>query len=307
MMYTASEALRSSVPNLMEYRDEAAMKRQHAEMWQEVLVWMNKRFKDVRPEDLYDQQLLSLHAAMCMEEDCKYCIDVSQCPHSRAALVVCEEQERGRRAFVVRAKVCDFLSQHRQEARRHDLLEESGIPKARRGNSFQAFDTLGGSMVLQATKAKAQECFEKGRGLVLGGTVGCGKTHLAIAMGLAAVEQGQSVRFFLLPDLLEDLRSAMFDHREELLSEVKSCGWLILDDAGTERSTDWNDERLFVMIDHRCNHNLPVVVTTNAVGEDGLRRILDGDRGARTFSRLMGMTEQAWMVGVPDYRRKGRQ
>lgn len=137
--------------------------------------------------------------------------------------------------------------------------------------------------------------------------MGCGKTHLAIAMGLAAVEQGQSVRFFLLPDLLEDLRSAMFDHREELLSEVKSCGWLILDDAGTERSTDWNDERLFVMIDHRCNHNLPVVVTTNAVGEDGLRRILDGDRGARTFSRLMGMTEQAWMVGVPDYRRKGRQ
>ena len=99
---------------------------------------------------------------------------------------------------------------------------------------------------------------------------------------------------------------AMFDHREELLSEVKSCGWLILDDAGTERDTNWNDERLFVLIDHRCNHNLPVVVTTNAVGEEGIRKILQGERGARTFSRLISMTEQAWMVGVPDYRRKGR-
>ncbi|MDO4561391.1 MAG: ATP-binding protein [bacterium] len=304
-MYRASEALKF-VPNLMEYQDEAAMKRLHGEMWGEVLAWMNRKFKDVRPGDLCDRQLLSLHAAMCMEEDCKYCIDISQCPHSKAALVVCEEPERGRRAFVVRAKICDFLSQHRQEAHKRDLLAESGIPNARRENTFQAFDTLGGSQLLQATKAKAQECLDKGRGLVLGGPVGCGKTHLAIAMGLSAIERGQSARFFLLPDLLDDLRDEMFDHRDELISEVKSCGWLILDDAGTERDTNWNDERLFVLIDHRCNHNLPVVVTTNAVGEDGIRKILHGERGLRTLSRLMSMTEQAWMVGVPDYRRKGR-
>ncbi|HMN60761.1 MAG TPA: ATP-binding protein, partial [Anaerolinea sp.] len=54
----------------------------------------------------------------------------------------------------------------------------------------------------------AQEFAEKPRGwLVLSGTYGCGKTHLAAAIGNYQASQGQPPLFVVVPDLLDHLRS----------------------------------------------------------------------------------------------------
>ena len=77
---------------------------------------------------------------------------------------------------------------------------------------------------------------------------------------------------------------------------------LILDDAGVERVTEWRDEQLYDIVNHRYNHDLPLVITTNAVSMDSLRETLKGERSERICSRLAEMAEQAWLVGVEDYR-----
>ena len=102
--------------------------------------------------------------------------------------------------------------------------------------------------------------------LVLTGTYGCGKTHLAAAIANSRTLRGHPALFILVPDLLDHLRatfnpqSAMsFDKRFE---EVRRAPLLILDDLGTESATPWAREKLYQIFDYRYNARLPTVITT---------------------------------------------
>ncbi len=103
--------------------------------------------------------------------------------------------------------------------------------------------------------------------MVLSGTYGCGKTHLAAAIANAAVNQQMTVLFAVVPDLLDQLRAAYapnsqttFDDRFTAIREV---GVLVLDDLGTENTTEWAREKLFQIINYRMTQRLPLIVTTN--------------------------------------------
>ncbi len=103
--------------------------------------------------------------------------------------------------------------------------------------------------------------------LVLTGPSGCGKTHLAAALAGRCVERGQAALFMVVPDLLDHLRSAYRPESDvsydELFELVKNAQVLILDDLGVQSSTPWAQEKLFQVINHRYNAQLPTVFTTN--------------------------------------------
>jgi len=70
-----------------------------------------------------------------------------------------------------------------------------------------------------------------------------------------------------VPDLLDHLRATYgpdsevrFDERFE---EVRDAPVLILDDLGTQNATPWAQEKLYQILNHRYNAQLPTVVTTN--------------------------------------------
>jgi DNA replication protein DnaC len=102
--------------------------------------------------------------------------------------------------------------------------------------------------------------------LVLTGTYGCGKTHLAAAIANYHAAKGQPVLFVVAPDLLDHLRATFnpqstvtFDQRFE---EVRRAPLLVLDDLGTESATPWAREKLYQIFDYRYNAGLPTVITT---------------------------------------------
>ncbi|MBW7882470.1 MAG: ATP-binding protein, partial [Caldilineaceae bacterium] len=105
--------------------------------------------------------------------------------------------------------------------------------------------------------------------LVLAGTYGCGKTHLAAAIANEFVEQTRTeVMFVVVPDLLDHLRAAFspqastpYDRR---FDEIKRAPLLVLDDLGTESATPWAREKLFQLLNFRYNALLPTVITTSA-------------------------------------------
>ncbi len=123
--------------------------------------------------------------------------------------------------------------------------------------------------------------------LVLSGTYGCGKTHLAAAIAnyLSSNVLGD-VMFVVVPDLLDHLRAAFspmsnvpYDRR---FDEVKKAPLLVLDDLGTESATPWAREKLFQLLNYRYNARLPTVITTSSTAEEiepWLRtRMFDADR-----------------------------
>jgi DNA replication protein DnaC len=113
----------------------------------------------------------------------------------------------------------------------------------------------------------AQDFAEKPRGwLVLSGTYGCGKTHLAAAVGNFQASQGQPPLFVVVPDLLDHLRSTFSPNSntsyDEIFEEVRTARLLILDDLGTQSATPWAREKLYQIFNHRYTAELPTVITT---------------------------------------------
>ncbi|HUN05995.1 MAG TPA: ATP-binding protein [Aggregatilineales bacterium] len=103
--------------------------------------------------------------------------------------------------------------------------------------------------------------------LLLEGTYGCGKTHLAAAVGNKRLLKGDVVLFITVPDLLDHLRSAFGPTSElsydETFDRIKNSHILILDDLGAENSSSWAQEKLYQLLNHRYVHQLPTIITTN--------------------------------------------
>jgi DNA replication protein DnaC len=103
--------------------------------------------------------------------------------------------------------------------------------------------------------------------LLLEGTYGSGKTHLAAAVGNARLSRGDMVLFVTTPDLLDHLRNTYGASSEieydEMFDRIRGAPLLILDDLGAENPSSWALEKLFQLLNHRYSHRLPTVITTN--------------------------------------------
>ena len=117
--------------------------------------------------------------------------------------------------------------------------------------------------------------------LVLQGPFGCGKTHLAAAIGNFQANLGNPPLMVAVPDLLDHLRATFGPNSSVTLDrrfdEVRSTRLLILDDLGTQSATPWAREKLYQLFNYRYNAELPTVITTSS---------LPADLDQRLYSRM---------------------
>ncbi len=145
----------------------------------------------------------------------------------------------------------------------------------------------------------AKQFAEKPFGWILfQGTYGCGKTHLAAAIGNVCLERGDNVLFITAPDLLDHLRSAYGPSSElgydQTFDRIRNSPVLVLDDLGVENPSAWAQEKLFQLLNHRYSHQMPTVITTNAA-LDGLDQ--------RVRSRLLdNQVNRHVKISAPDFR-----
>lgn len=139
--------------------------------------------------------------------------------------------------------------------------------------------------------------------IILHGGYGCGKTHLAAAVANQRISLGHSVLFVNTPDLLDHLRMTYSPHSAQSydarFEEVRNIPLLILDDLGSQSSTDWADEKLYQIFNHRYNAKLPTVITTNE-GTDML------DMRIRSRLEHVGFVRRISIL-APDFRRGGAE
>ncbi len=139
--------------------------------------------------------------------------------------------------------------------------------------------------------------------LLIQGSYGCGKTHLAAAIANSCLGKGIPVLLVNVPDLLDYLRGAYNPNAEETyderFNEVRDAAILILDDLGTQNATPWAEEKLYQIFNTRYVHKRPTVITTNLELDD-----LD----PRLRSRLNDLDlVRKLAITAPDYRRSNAE
>lgn len=197
---------------------------------------------------------------------------------------------------------CDCrLAENEEQLRRE--LEVASNMEAFSEKTFAHFDPNVHSAARHAYNAAHEYAQNPAGWLLLCGPCGSGKTHLAasIANESIRIRRVKSV-FMIVPDLLDYLRETFnpksevtYDERFEM---IRSVPMLVLDDLGTENATTWAREKLYQIVNHRYNAQLPTVITTNQelelIDERIRSRILD----VKLVTRVV-------LEGAPDYRRRG--
>ena len=134
---------------------------------------------------------------------------------------------------------------------------------------------------------------------MLVGPYGCGKTHLAASIVHRCAEFGIAGVFVVVPELLARIRTSYRTgdgKAEAVIETAKNAQLLILDDLGAEKASEWVREQIYMLVNFRYEHELPVVITTNNGGKE-----LEAELGRRTLSRLIEMTVPV-TIKAGDYR-----
>lgn len=168
-----------------------------------------------------------------------------------------------------KAEPCDCVLDEEDDARRARLERISNLGSLTRftfGNLVPG-GRDGESSWFQAACEAARDFAAEPRGwLVFSGPSGSGKTHLAAAIANARVDLGAPALFMVVPDLLDHLRAsyeATEDEMsfEQLFEQVRNAPLLLLDDVDAASGTPWAREKLFQVVNHRYNAELPTVYT----------------------------------------------
>lgn len=147
------------------------------------------------------------------------------------------------------------------------------------------------------------------RGLLLMGTVGVGKTHLAVSILKGLTERGFSCRFYEFGSLLKEIQDSYNVNTQtselSVLSPVLNCEVLVLDELGATKPTEWVRDTMAHVINTRYNDRKLTIFTTNYLDHRPTDReeTLEDRIGTRLRSRLFEMCKTVIMLGE-DYRKK---
>jgi len=197
------------------------------------------------------------HAAQRLEDQVTDAVKESLAPHRFLDAVLRAELEQ------------------REERRIRTSLRLSGLPT---GQTLGNFDFSFQPSVQRHRIETLGTCawIREGYNLLLQGPPGVGKTHLAVALGVRAVENGFSVTFFRLEDLLADLRrDAQVQPARLRRRKYMNVALLIIDEVGFEPMSRVDASLFFRLVSYRYGRG-SILITTNK-GVRDWPEILAGD------------------------------
>lgn len=201
--------------------------------------------------------------------------------------------EHGHPYFAMRP--CARRVQYEELLRSERLLASSRIPAFLRSKTFKVFDT---SENKPAARVAAEIVKDQNRkGAIFYGPTGVGKTHLAVAILNHRIVSGATGIYATVPELMDDLRSAMRNNTiEEARQAIVDTDLLFLDDIGAENPTEFVVEELFKIVNGRLLRGRQIIGTTNLSPESFKERYA-GLGGTRIYSRLNEACEWVEMIG----------
>lgn len=179
-------------------------------------------------------------------------------------------------------KISDRLIAERIELMREICFAEDDMQNWTFANDDRENETIMNAMRKYAANFDTMK--EQGKGLILFGTVGTGKTYAAAAIANALIDTGVPVYMTNFAKIA-NIVSGLFEGRQEYYDSLNRFPLLVIDDLAAERKTEYMSEIVYNVIDSRYRAGLPLIVTTNLTAEELKHPSELGYK--RTFSRLL--------------------
>lgn len=167
-------------------------------------------------------------------------------------------------------------------------LAVAGIPQRFHGVTMDDYRVTHGKRqerVLNICKRyhdRIEQTIASGNSLILHGTAGTGKTMLAAAIGLHAIECGFSVRYATAIKAAREIKKTFSGGSEQAaIDEFARVDLLILDEIGIQFGSDTEKNIFFEIINERYEERRPTIVISN-LDSAGIAHFL----GERVMSRL---------------------
>ncbi len=177
-------------------------------------------------------------------------------------------------------------------------LDSSGLSSLIRNQNFETFsldyyennDKANMSMVVGTLKNFAETFHPKcGKSWLFIGPTGLGKTHLSTAVAVELIKKGYDVVYESTQQIMSDYETVRFssgyssDREMPDLTRYTDAELLIMDDLGTELTTQYTVSCLYNIVNTRINRNLSTIISTNLTQKELRDRYSD-----RITSRLFG-------------------
>ncbi len=161
------------------------------------------------------------------------------------------------------------------------------LPEGRKGRVDEA-------MFRAATESAKQFAAEPSGWLVLEGSTGSGKTHLAAAIVNEIIDRGAPAKYISALDIPDLLRNERFDNAEDseggTFASLLNAPVLVIDDFGAQQAASWIDSRIDQLLTHRFNgRQSTVIVLAKPIAEMPERIALKlDDPGLSLVAKLTG-------------------
>ena len=155
--------------------------------------------------------------------------------------------------YLLRITELELLDRERRAIERRIRQARFPVLKSLDSFEFLAIPSLNKAMVLELARC---EFIGRRENVLLLGNSGTGKTHIALALGLAACQHGHRVRFTTTAALVNELIEAR-DEKKLLRfqKQIASYELLIVDELGFVPLSKTGAELLFEMLSQRCRRH----------------------------------------------------
>ena len=135
--------------------------------------------------------------------------------------------------------------------------------------------------------SKHKEMIESNMGIAFLGNNGSGKTFWASCIANALIDAEATVYMSTLTKLIHEMNANYGEERDIFERKIRNVDFLIIDDYGAERGTEYSLEQAFEIIDMRYNAGKPLIITANLT-EEALKNPPNMNYG-RSYSRVIEM------------------